>query len=66
MDERVMEFVNALVGRQLISLCCEAEILDFGFGELVLHGISSSIWASFRLSVRFYKKRLRGAWGVPG
>ena len=33
MDERVMEFVNALVGRQLISLCCEAEILDFGFGE---------------------------------
>ncbi len=42
MDERVMEFVNSLVGRQLIYLCCEAEILDFGFGELVLHGMGCS------------------------
>ena len=42
MDERVMEFVNSLVGRQLLYLCCEAEILDFGFGELVLHGMGCS------------------------
>ena len=42
MDERVMAFVNSLVGRQLIYLCCEAEILDFGFGELVLHGMGCS------------------------
>lgn len=39
MKQEVKEFVNSLIGRKLVSICCEAEILDFNFGPLVLHGM---------------------------
>lgn len=39
MDDRMLQFVNLLTGRKLEHFCCEAEILDFGFGALVLHAM---------------------------
>lgn len=42
MRKEAIEFVNSLVGRKLVSLCCEAEILDFNFEPLILHGMGCS------------------------
>lgn len=42
MKKEAIEFVNSLVGRKLVSLCCEAEILDLDFAPLVLHGMGCS------------------------
>ncbi len=42
MDDRMIQFLNLLVGRKLEHFCCEAEILDFGFGVLVLHAMGCS------------------------
>ena len=40
MDSKIQGFINQLTGKKLESLCCEAEILDFGFsGNLVLHAM---------------------------
>ena len=39
MEDKMIQFVNSLVGRRLDHLCCEAEILDFCFGSLVLHAM---------------------------
>ena len=43
MNSKIQSFVRQLIGRKLESLCCEAEILDFGFsGDLVLHAMGCS------------------------
>lgn len=42
MEDRAVRFVNSLVGRKLVDLCCEAEVLDFSFGGLVLHAMGCS------------------------
>ncbi|MBD5460624.1 MAG: hypothetical protein HDR26_06740 [Lachnospiraceae bacterium] len=39
MDHEVVQFVNLLVGKKLLHLCCEAEILDFDFAPLALHAM---------------------------
>lgn len=35
MDNRAVQFVNLLIGKKLLSFCCECEILDFDFEPLV-------------------------------
>lgn len=40
MENKIKEFLNLWIGRQLESLHCACEIIDFGFsGDLVLHGM---------------------------
>lgn len=39
MDGAAVRFVNQLVGKKLLHLCCEADILDFDFAPLVLHAM---------------------------
>ena len=40
MDNRIKAFINLWVGKQLESIHCACEILDFGFsGDFVLHGM---------------------------
>lgn len=42
MDNRAVQFVNSLMGKKLLSFCCECEILDFDFEPLVLHAMGCS------------------------
>lgn len=42
MDHNAVQFVNKLIGKQLLHFCCECEILDFSFGSLVLHAMGCS------------------------
>ena len=43
MDNKIKEFINLWVGKQVESMHCSCEILDFGFtGDLVLHGMGLS------------------------
>lgn len=39
MDKNIVQFVHSLVGKKLVHFCCEAEILDFSFESMVLHGM---------------------------
>ncbi len=42
MEDAAVQFVNRLVGRKLLHVCCEAEILDFDFAPLALHAAGCS------------------------
>ena len=43
MDLIIRDFIDLLIGRKLEYLCCQCEILDFGFsGDLVLHAMGCS------------------------
>ena len=42
MDHVAVQFVNLLMGKKLVHVCCEAEILDFDFAPLVLHAMGCS------------------------
>ena len=42
MEAAVIQFVQSLVGTQLIHVCCEAEMLDFQFDALTLHAMGCS------------------------
>ena len=42
MDHEAVRFVNLLVGKKLLHLCCEVEILDFDFTPLALHAMGCS------------------------
>ena len=42
MDREAVQFVNRLKGKQLLHVCCEAEILDFDFAPLALHAMGCS------------------------
>ncbi len=42
MEQKAVQFVNALIGKKLVHLCCEAEILDFDFSSMVLHAMGCS------------------------
>ena len=42
MDHEAVRFVNLLVGKKLLHLCCEVEILDFDFAPLALHAMGCS------------------------
>lgn len=39
MDYAAVSFVNLLVGKKLLHICCETEILDFDFAPLALDAI---------------------------
>lgn len=38
-EKEIKDFINLLVGREIEYVCCEAEILDIGFRNLILHGM---------------------------
>ena len=42
MNHEAVRFVNRLVGKKLLRVCCEAEILDFDFAPLALHAMGCS------------------------
>ena len=42
MDHVAVQFVNLLIGKKLVHVCCEAEILDFDFAPLVLQAMGCS------------------------
>lgn len=42
MDSKCAQFVNSLMGKKLVHLCCEVEILDFDFESLALHAMGCS------------------------
>lgn len=42
MDDAAVQFTNLLVGKKLIRLCCEADMLDFDFESLALHAMGCS------------------------
>lgn len=42
MDDKAIRFVHPLIGKKLVYFCCEADILDFGFGSLVFHAMGCS------------------------
>ena len=39
MESNVTQFVHSLLGRKLLHLCCEAEMMDFDFAPLTLHAL---------------------------